>query len=206
MVADSGSVLGKPTARVDALAKVTGEALFPGDIDMPNQVYMKILFAGRPHAVIRRLDTSAAEGMPGVVAVFTAKDVPVNEYGLILPDQPVLCGPGSAKPYADRVRFVGDQVALVVAESEALAAAAVRRIEVDFEDLPVVTDALAARQAGASLVHPDRESNVFSHNRIRKGDVAKGFAAAEVVVESEYRTPAQEHAYLQPEAGLAYID
>ena len=206
MVADSGSVLGKPTARVDALAKVTGEALFPGDIDMPNQVYMKILFAGRPHAVIRRLDTSAAEGMPGVVAVFTAKDVPVNEYGLILPDQPVLCGPGSAKPYADRVRFVGDQVALVVAESEALAAAAVRRIEVDFEDLPVVTDALAARQAGAPLVHPDRESNVFSHNRIRKGDVAKGFAAAEVVVESEYRTPAQEHAYLQPEAGLAYID
>ena len=206
MVADSGSVLGKPTARVDALAKVTGEALFPGDIDMPNQVYMKILFAGRPHAVIRRLDTSAAEGMPGVVAVFTAKDVPVNEYGLILPDQPVLCGPGSAKPYADRVRFVGDQVALVVAESEALAAAAVRGIEVDYEDLPVVTDALAARQAGASLVHPDRESNVFSHNRIRKGDVAKGFAAAEVVVESEYRTPAQEHAYLQPEAGLAYID
>ena len=206
MVADSGSVLGKPTARVDALAKVTGEALFPGDIDMPNQVYMKILFAGRPHAVIRRLDTSAAEGMPGVVAVFTAKDVPLNEYGLILPDQPVLCGPGSAKPYADRVRFVGDQVALVVAESEALAAAAVRRIEVDYEDLPVVTDALAARQAGASLVHPDRESNVFSHNRIRKGDVAKGFAAAEVVVESEYRTPAQEHAYLQPEAGLAYID
>ena len=206
MVADSGSVLGKPTARVDALAKVTGEALFPGDIDMPNQVYMKILFAGRPHAVIRRLDTSAAEGMPGVVAVFTAKDVPVNEYGLILPDQPVLCGPGSAKPYADRVRFVGDQVALVVAESEALAAAAVRRIEVDYEDLPVVTDALAARQAGAPLVHPDRESNVFSHNRIRKGDVAKGFAAAEVVVESEYRTPAQEHAYLQPEAGLAYID
>jgi len=206
MAADSGSVLGKPTARVDALAKVTGEALFPGDIDMPNQVYMKILFAGRPHAVIRRLDTSAAEGMPGVVAVFTAKDVPLNEYGLILPDQPVLCGPGSAKPYADRVRFVGDQVALVVAESEALAAAAVRRIEVDYEDLPVVTDALAARQAGAPLVHPDRESNVFSHNRIRKGDVAKGFAAAEVVVESEYRTPAQEHAYLQPEAGLAYID
>jgi CO/xanthine dehydrogenase Mo-binding subunit len=132
--------------------------------------------------------------------------VPVNEYGLILPDQPVLCGPGSAKPYADRVRFVGDQVALVVAENEALAAAAVRRIEVDYEDLPVVTDPLVARQAGAPLLHPDRGSNVFSHNRIRKGDVAKGFAAAEVVVESEYRTPAQEHAYLQPEAGLAYID
>jgi CO/xanthine dehydrogenase Mo-binding subunit len=206
MGADSGSQLGKATARVDGLAKVTGEALFPGDIDMPNQAYLKILFAGRPHAVIRRLDPSPAEVMPGVIAVFTAKDVPVNEYGLLLPDQPVLCGPGSAKPYADRVRFVGDQVALVVAESEALAAAAVRRIEVDYEDLPVVTDPLAARQADAPLLHPDRGSNVFSHNRIRKGDVAKGFAAAEVVIESEYRTPAQEHAYLQPEAGLAYID
>ncbi|MGH2621838.1 MAG: xanthine dehydrogenase family protein molybdopterin-binding subunit [Anaerolineales bacterium] len=206
MGADSRSVLGKPTARVDALAKVTGEALFPGDIDMPNQAYMKILFARRPHAVIRRLETAAAEAMPGVLAVFTAKDVPVNEYGLILPDQPVLCGPGSTKPYADRVRFVGDQVALVVAESEPIAAAAVRRIEVDYEDLPVVTDALAARQAGAPLLHPDRESNVFWHNQIRKGDIAKGFAAAAVVIESEYRTPAQEHAYLQPEAGLAYLD
>jgi len=206
MAADSNSVLGKPTARVDALAKVTGEALFPGDIDMPNQAYMKILFAGRPHAVIRRLDTAAAEAMPGVLGVFTAKDVPVNEYGLILPDQPVLCGPGSTKPYADRVRFVGDQVAVVVAESESIAAAAARRIEVDYEDLPIVTDVLAARQAGAPLLHPDRESNVFWHNQIRKGDIAKGFAAAAVVIESEYRTPAQEHAFLQPEAGLAYLD
>ena len=206
MAADSNSVLGKPTPRVDALAKVTGEALFPGDIDMPNQAYMKILFAGRPHAVIRRLDTAAAEAMPGVLGVFTAKDVPVNEYGLILPDQPVLCGPGSTKPYADRVRFVGDQVAVVVAESESIAAAAARRIEVDYEDLPIVTDVLAARQAGAPLLHPDRESNVFWHNQIRKGDIAKGFAAAAVVIESEYRTPAQEHAFLQPEAGLAYLD
>ncbi len=206
MVADSSSVLGKPTARVDALAKVTGEVLFPGDIDMPNQAYLKILFAGRPHAVIRSLDTSAAEAVPGVLAVFTAKDVPVNEYGLIMPDQPVLCGPGSTKPFADRVRFVGDQVAVVVAESEAIAATAARRIEVDYEDLPVVTDALAARQAGAPLLHPERESNVFWHNQIRRGDIAVGFAAAAVVIESEYRTPAQEHAYLQPEAGLAYID
>ena len=206
MAADSNSVLGKPTARVDALAKVTGEALFPGDIDMPNQAYMKILFAGRPHAIIRRLDTAAAEAMPGVLGVFTAKDVPVNEYGLILPDQPVLCGPGSTKPYADRVRFVGDQVAVVVAESESIAAAAARRIEVDYEDLPIVTDVLAARQAGAPLLHPDRESNVFWHNQIRKGDIAKGFAAAAVVIESEYRTPAQEHAFLQPEAGVAYLD
>ena len=199
-------MIGKSVSRVDALAKVTGEALFPGDIDMPNQAHMKILFAGRPHAIIHRIDTSAAEALSGVLGVFTAKDVPVNEYGMILDDQPVLCGPGSSKLHADRVRFVGDQVAVVVAESEQIAAEATKLIEVEFEDLPVTTDPEEAMQPGAPLIHPERESNVFLHNRIRTGDVEAGFAESAVVIESEYRTPAQEHAYLQPEAGLAYID
>lgn len=199
-------MIGESVSRVDALGKVTGEALFPGDIDMPNQAYMKILFAARPHAIIRRLDPSAAEAVPGVLGVFTAKDVPVNEYGMLLNDQPVLCGPGSSKPYAERVRFIGDQVALVVAESEQIAAEATKLIEVEFEDLAVITDPEQAMQQGAPLLHPDRESNIFQRNRIRKGDVEAGFAEAAVVIESEYRTPAQEHAYLQPEAGLAYID
>ena len=87
-------VVGQSVRRVDALGKVTGKTLYPGDINLPNQAHMKILFAGRPHAIVRRMDTAAAEALPGVLAVFTAKDVPVNEYGLILPDQPVLCGPG----------------------------------------------------------------------------------------------------------------
>ncbi len=199
-------VLGQSIHRVDARAKVTGTAIYPGDIRLPDMLHMKILFAGRPHAVIRRLDTSTAEALPGVVAVFTARDVPVNEYGLILPDQPVLCGPGSSKPYADRVRFVGDQVALVVAESEAIAAEALRRIVVDYEDLPVVTDPLQAMQEGAPLLHPDRGSNIFCRYRIRKGDPDRALAQAEVIVEGEYRTPPQEHAFLQPEAGVSYID
>ncbi|GAB4528005.1 MAG: selenium-dependent xanthine dehydrogenase [Anaerolineales bacterium] len=202
----STKVIGQSVRRVDAVAKVTGKALYPGDINMPNQAYMKILFARRPHARIVRLDTSAAEALPGVLAVFTAKDVPVNEYGLIMPDQPVLCGPGSAKPHADRVRFVGDQVALVVAETEAIAAQARDLITVEYEDLPVVEDVLAAMQEDAPLLHPDRGSNVFCHYRIRKGNVQAAFAQADVIVEGEYRTPAQEHAYLQPEAGLGYID
>lgn len=199
-------MIGKSVSRVDALGKVTGEAMFPGDIDMPHQAYMKILFAGRPHAIIHRLDTSAAEAVPGVLGVFTAKDVPVNEYGLILNDQPVLCGPGSSKPHAERVRFVGDQLAVVVAESEEIAAEATQLIEVEFEDLPIITDPEQAMQEGALRLHPDRENNILHHNRIRKGDVEAGFAEAAVVIETEYRTPAQEHAFLQPEAGLAYID
>jgi CO/xanthine dehydrogenase Mo-binding subunit len=199
-------IVGQSVQRVDALGKVTGEAQFSGDINLPNQAYLKILFAGHPHAILRRIDTSKAEALAGVLAVFTAKDVPVNEYGLIMPDQPVLCGPGSSKPFADRVRFEGDQVALVVAETERIAAEAVKLIEVDYEDLPVVTDLDAAMQPGAPLLHPDRDSNLIVRYRIRKGEVAPAFAKADAIIEEEYRTPAQEHAFLQPEAGLGYID
>jgi CO/xanthine dehydrogenase Mo-binding subunit len=200
-------VIGKPVARIDAESKVRGEALYPGDLNLPGMLFMKILFAERPHARILRLDKSKAEACPGVIAVFTAKDVPVNEYGLQQPDQPVLCGPGSGKAGADVVRFVGDQIALVVAETEEAAAAARDLIEVEFEELPVVTDPAAAMQPDAALIHPERgDSNVCVHYKIRKGDVKTGFAQADVVVESEYHLPFQEHAYLQPEAGLAYID
>ena len=200
------SMIGTSVQRLDAVGKVRGETLYPGDLSRPDMVHMKLLFAGRPHARITRLDTSSAEGVPGVLAVFTARDVPNNEYGLIMPDQPVLCGPGSKKEFADRVRFVGDQIAVVVAESEAIAAEAVKLIEVDFEDLPVVLDPVEAMKDGSVMLHPDRGSNVFCHYKIRKGDVEAGFSKADVIVEGEYHTPAQEHAYLQPEAGLAYID
>ncbi len=200
------SVIGKSIRRVDAIGKVTGETLYPGDINRPNQAYMKILFAGRPHARVTKIDSTYAESTPGVIAVFTAQDVPVNEYGLIMPDQPVLCGPGSSKPYTDRVRFIGDQVALVVADQEAIAAEAVKRIVVEYEDLPVILDPLEAMGESSSLIHPDTGSNVFCHYQIRKGDLEAGFGAADVIIEGEYHTPPQEHAYLQPEAGISYID
>jgi CO/xanthine dehydrogenase Mo-binding subunit len=198
--------IGRSVNRLDAQAKVTGEALYPGDINLPDQAYMKILFAGRPHAIVKKIDTSKAEALPGVIAVFTAKDVPLNEYGLIMPDQPVLCGPGSSKPYADHVRWIGDQIALVVADSEQIAAQGRDLIEVEYENLPVLTDPLRAMQDGAPLLHPDRGTNIFCHFRIRKGDTEAAFAKADLVIEGEYCTPAQEHAYLQPEAGLSYID
>jgi CO/xanthine dehydrogenase Mo-binding subunit len=198
--------VGESLRRIDALGKVTGGTLYPGDLYPENALAMKILFAGRPHARIRRIDTQAAEAIEGVTAIFTARDIPVNEYGLIMPDQPVICGPGSSKPGADCVRFVGDQVAVIVAESEKIAEAARRAITVDYEDLPVVADVEEALLAGAPLLHPDRESNIFCHYRIRKGDVDAALRAADVVIRREYRTPVQEHAFLQPEAGIAYLD
>ncbi len=132
--------------------------------------------------------------------------MPVNEYGLIYPDQPVLCGPGSTKPYAERVRFVGDQIAIVVAETEEIAENAKQLIKVEFEDLPLVTDAEKAMEDDALILHPDKDSNIFCHYRVRKGDMEAGFGDADIIIEGVYRTPVQEHAYLQPEAGISYID
>ena len=200
-------IVGSPLTRVDAWSKTTGEALYAGDLSMPGMLHMKILFANRPHARVLAIDSTKAEALPGVVAVLTAKDVPVNEYGLQLPDQPVLCGPGSTKEGGDIVRFVGDQVAVIVAETEDIAAQARDLIEVQYEDLPVVSDMLSAMNPDSPLVHPELgDSNICVHYKIRKGSLEEGFAQAAVVVESEYRTPVQEHAYLQPEAGLAYLD
>ncbi|MBN2044165.1 MAG: xanthine dehydrogenase family protein molybdopterin-binding subunit [Anaerolineales bacterium] len=199
-------VIGKSVTRVDAEGKVTGRTAYPGDLNMENQTYMKILFAGRPHAIVQAIDTSQAEALEGVIGVFTASDVPVNEYGLTKRDQPVLCGPGAAKPFSDRVRFVGDQVAVVVAETDAIAAQACELINVKYEDLPVITDVEAARQPDAPLIHPDEDSNAYYCYQIRKGDVDAAFAKADVIVAGEYLTPAQEHAYLAPEAGIAYWD
>ena len=210
-------IVGQSITRVDARAKVTGEAKYPGDFTMEGLLHMKILFAGRSHARVLRIDTSEAEAAPGVVAIFTAKDVPVNEYGLQTPDQPVLCGPGSSRPGADVVRFVGDQVALVVAETERTAARARDLIRVEYQDLPVVTDPFEALKPGAPQLHSHRqpspirpelctEGNLICHHQIRKGDMVTGWAAADVIVEGEYHTSSQEHIYLQPEAGLAYID
>jgi len=213
----SHTTIGKSLPRVDARGKVTGETLYSGDLSMKGMLHMKLLFAGRPHARIKWLKTSNAEAAPGVVAVYTAKDVPVNEYGLQWQDQPVLCGPNLSltltrsdkkeKPGADIVRFVGDQVAAVVARTEAEAAAAVKLIQVEYEDLPIVSDPIEGMNPDAPRVHQYiGDSNICVHYKIRKGDVNEGFANADVIVESEYRTPVQEHAYLQPEAGLAYID
>ncbi|MCB0102909.1 MAG: xanthine dehydrogenase family protein [Anaerolineales bacterium] len=203
----SNHSVGSSPTRIDARGKVTGETQYPGDLHKQNMLHMKILMAERPHARVLNIHIEKALASPGVAAVYTAKDIPVNEYGLQIPDQPVLCGPGASKPYTDIVRFVGDQIAVVVAETEAQAAAAIKLIEVDYEDLPPLLDPVLAMQPEAAILHPDRgESNVCVHYKIRKGDVDAGFAQADVIVEGEYQTPVQEHAYLQPEAGLAYLD
>ncbi|MEI2624296.1 MAG: xanthine dehydrogenase family protein molybdopterin-binding subunit [Giesbergeria sp.] len=199
--------VGKSLPRIDARGKVTGETLYSGDLQMSGMLHMKTLFAERPHARVLKINTSKAESSSGVVAVYTARDIPVNEYGLQIPDQPVLCGPGASKPFTDIVRFVGDQVAVVVARTEAEAEAALKLIEVEYENLPLLSNPTEALRSDAPILHPDRgDTNICVHYKIRKGNIDDAFAKADVIVEGEYHTPVQEHAYLQPEAGLAYID
>jgi CO/xanthine dehydrogenase Mo-binding subunit len=204
---DKAKALGQNITRIDAAGKVTGETAYPGDINLDGQLWMKIRYSDRAHARVVAVDTRAAEALPGVVRIFTAKDVPQNEYGLVMKDQPVLCGPGSKSVVeADIVRCYADYVAVVVAETEAIAAQAARLIEVTYQDLPAVFNPAEAMQPGAPQIHDHYADNILCHFRIRKGDMAAGWEQAEVIVEGEYHTGYQEHAYLQPEAGLGYID
>ena len=191
-------LIGASMQRPDALGKVTGAAAYPGDLVRPGMLHLKVVFAHRPHARIVSIDPSAALAYPGVVAVLTADDVPYNAFGLIDADQPVLCG--------NVVRFVGDKVALVVAETREAAAKSAALVMVEYEDLPAVTDPRAALLPDAPLVHESYGSNLLLHVPIRKGDAIRALAEAEVVLEGEFTTSWQEHAFLQPEAGIAYID
>lgn len=202
--------VGEAAVRPDAAAKVTGEAAYPADLCPEGALHAKVVFSDEPHARVLSIGTAAARAAPGVVAVLTAADVPVNEYGLTMFDQPVLVGPGggggSTVP-GDVSRWEADHVAVVVAETAEQAAAAAGLLEIEWERLPVVAD-LETALADETLVHPERGdgSNRYHSYRIRKGDVAAGWAEADIVVEGRYVLPYQEHAYLQPEAGFSYVD
>jgi CO/xanthine dehydrogenase Mo-binding subunit len=202
--------IGRSQPRRDAGAKVTGAARFPADGWPADALHAKVVFSNQVHARMVGFDASAAEAVPGVVAVLSAADVPVNEYGLTMFDQPVLVGPGStgrSSVVADVSRWEADHVAVVVAEDADAAAAGAAALAIEWEPLPIVAD-LDAGLADDVLVHPEQGSgsNVYTSYRIRKGDVESGWAAAEVVVEGTYEVPYQEHAYLQPEAALSYVD
>ncbi|KAA3657026.1 MAG: aldehyde oxidase [Chloroflexi bacterium] len=191
--------------RVDALGKVAGAAQYPGDLTPDNLLHGKVLFSGQPHARMKSMDIAEAAAIPGVVAIFTAKDVPVNEYGLILPDQPVMVGLNSNKSHGDVSLWEGDHVAVVIAETETAASQARNAIKIEWEPLPIVTDMEEAMKDEV-ILQPWHGSNILKKYQIRKGDMDAGWAAADVIIESEYNLPYQEHAYLQPEAGLGYID
>jgi selenium-dependent xanthine dehydrogenase len=189
--------VGRPMLRPDAVDKVTGKGIYADDLYVEGMLYAKALRSIYPHARLKRVDVRRARALPGIIAVLTAADIPGRkDCGVHEIDWPVLC--------YDKVRYVGDAIALVVAESEEAAQQALGQIDVDYEPLPAVTDPQEAHRPDAPVLHEHHQTgNVLAHFHLENGNVADGFAEADVVVEREYRTQAVEHAFLEPEAGLA---
>ena len=203
--------VGQSPIRHDAAAKADGSIAYAGDAVPADALHAKIVFSGRAHARMVSMSTVAAERVPGVIAVLTAADVPVNEYGLTKFDQPVLVGlddTGRAAVDSAVSRWEADQIAVVIAETASAAHAGANALEVDWTDLELVADIDEALAADAPLIHPEDglDTNAYHHLRIRKGDLDAGWAAAEVVIDGTYDVPHQEHAYLQPESGTSSID
>ena len=191
--------VGKNIYKVDAQDKVTGKAIYPDDIYFDDMLYLKIKRAVHPHAYLRRIDISKAQKLAGVVKIITADDIPqVKNFGLIIKDQPVLIGIGQ------KMRYMGDALAIVIAESKEVASKAIKLIEVEVEELEVISDPLRAMEKDAPLIHQD--GNILATHYLEKGDIKKGFAQAEVIVENEYRTSSLDQIPLQVEAGVGVFD
>lgn len=196
---DDGDFIGKNVRRIDAPSKVSGKLRYAGDTTMPGMLHVQVLRSPHAHARIVSIDISVAEAMEGVAGVVTAADVPGQDgFGVFVHDQPVMaCG---------KVRYVGEAVAAVAAEDLLTARRALAAIKVVYEPLPAVFDAHEAMRPGAPALHDYAPDNITKHIPIRVGDVEAGFAKSDLVLEETYSTQAIEHAYLEPEAGLAYVD
>jgi CO/xanthine dehydrogenase Mo-binding subunit len=196
--------IGKPLPRFDVVDKVQGATLYAADWSLPGMLAGRILRSVYPVARIRRIDVTRARALPGVAAVLTADDVPQNgiHEDATGTDRAPFATPVLA---ADRVCYQGQPIALVAAASEVQAWQALEAIDVEYEPLPGVFDAAAALAPDAPRVHPDRE-NVLIHWRLRQGSIEEGFRRAHAIVERTYRTQRVDHAYLEPEAGVAWID
>ncbi len=206
------TIIGAPVSRIEGPAKVAGQTRFAADVDLPGMLWGKILRSPHPHARIRRIDASAAWSVPGVAAVVTGQDTPGHLMGKVLRDMPVLCW--------DRVRYIGDRVAAVAAQTPEAAEKALSLIDVDYELLPAVFDPMEAMQPGAPLLHDDVASYVGApldvlaqdvHNgqtRLAwtKGDVVAGFHQADVILEHTFSVPSRHQGYIEPFTSIIDID
>jgi CO/xanthine dehydrogenase Mo-binding subunit/aerobic-type carbon monoxide dehydrogenase small subunit (CoxS/CutS family) len=197
--AEEGDFIGRNVRRIDTPSKVSGRLKYAGDMVMPGMLHVQVLRSPHPHARIVSIDVSAAKAMDGVEAVITSADVPGEDgFGVFVNDQPIMA--------RDKVRYVGEAVAAVAATDLITAKRAVAAIRVVYEPLPAVFDPFEAIKPGAPVLHDYAPDNVTKHIPIRVGEVERGFAQSDLVVEETYTTQAIEHAYLEPEAGLAYVD
>ncbi len=186
-------VVGKSVRRVGAVEGVFGRTKYTTDYFFDRMLHVKVLRSTQSHAAIKRVDTRTAERANGVVTVLTAKDIPgINDWGFTFADQPLLA--------SDKVRFSGEGIALVAAETPEAAGEAIKLIHVDYQPLPAVFDPRDALKPNSPKVH--EKGNVMFQCQVRKGDAAEGFRRSSVIVENQYTTQRQEHAYLEPEAAI----
>lgn len=195
-ISEPMNVISRSVPPVEVTEKVTGEAKYTDDYTFPGMLFARTLRSQYPHAKILSINTEKAKALPGVQAVLTHEDIPgENIHGLVYKDWPVLCD--------TVVRYVGDAVAIVAADTEEIAAEALKLIDVEYEPLPVVADPEYAHSEDAPNLHPEHPTgNLLKHIKVRHGDIDAGFAQADVIVENEYRTPTTEHAFLEPECAI----
>ena len=203
------AVIARPAARVDGLDKVSGQTVYAADVTLPGALWTKVLRSSLPHARIVSLDTSAASAVPGVRAVLTGRDVASVRVGLRMRDMPILA--------IDKVRFSGEAVAAVAADTPEAAEEAIEAIRVEYEELPGVYDPVAALEEGTTRIHddpvsyvnaPDRPEdlpNLQSFTVWQHGDLAEGFSRAAQVFEDTFETPLTHHGYLEPHACTVWV-
>ncbi|MDT9718005.1 xanthine dehydrogenase subunit D [Paenibacillus sp. ClWae2A] len=185
--------------RPDGAPKVTGQLQYLTDMTLPDMIHGRVLRSEYPHARILSIDTSEAEALEGVYAVLTSKDVPgLNRFGIATPDQPVFC--------EDIVRYVGDAIAAVAADSPERAALALDAIRVEYEELTPLNSTDAALAPGAPELHEHGPGNVLHRTEIKRGDAEQAFATCDHIVTETYYTPRQMHAYMETEGGLFVPD
>lgn len=193
------SVVGTSQIRPDAVEKVNGTARFTDDLKFPGMLQARVKRAGVPHAILKRIDVEKARHLEGVAAVLTAEDIPgEHNHGLVIPDWPVMVGVG------ERIRTVGDAVAIVAAETRDIASQALDLIEVEYDLLPVITNPVQSRQSDVPQLHP--KGNLLKHIKVRKGDIEEGFGKAEIVLEHTFHTAINEHAFIETECSIARIN
>lgn len=193
----STSTIGRDTPQVSARAKVLGRATYAGDLKLPGMLHAKVLRSPYPHARIAAIDTTAARALPGVRAVLTGADAPTSLWGVHKKERAILA--------RGVVRFAGEEVAAVAADTEEIARDALDLIQVEYEELPAILTPEEALDPDAPGVHPGR-GNVAHEIRFQRGDPDAGFAAAHLVHEAVYRTHAQYPGYMEPMASVAMLD
>jgi len=210
---DGFEYIGKNIGKIDAMALATGQPLFTDDISFPNTLHIKILYSPHAHAIIEDIDTSEAEKIPRVKLILTYKNTPQVLH--------TTAGQGWPEPspydtcmFNKKVRYVGDRVAAVAAETEEIAYEALKHIKVNYKKLPAVFDPEEAMKEGAPVIHDEEgisgvynpKRNIVSHIEVKAGDIEKGFEESDVVVEDTFEMQYAQHCPIEPHATITYLD